>query len=401
MVELLRALVGDGERPLTGISVAWMRGESSVSRAWAGWRTVGAEHPVGSLAMDAHTLYRVGSISKLAVALAALRLHEARVLDLDEDLSPRLRAVLRHPGYPGVSITPRLLLSHRSGLADRGVALPFADGDAMRRTLASPAVWGQEAPGRSFRYSNLGYVVLATAMEAAARLPFESLMQRWLFETIAFTGRFLPSSLQPEQRDNLSVLYRRPTGSARWQPQFDQNAFAPAPPLPPPGENASVYAPHGGLRASVPDLARLARVFMQQGRWEGRRILSADSLATMLNPHWMAGGPEAGEAVAGLFRGWGLGVQIFRDQSEGRSGDRLHPAGGWTGYGHLGAAYGLHAGLLFSPGEGSRLPWGVVYVINGTSQAAAETPGQHSSFLRVEERLLERLLDAVAAMRGS
>ncbi len=398
MVELLRALIVDAERPLTGISVAWMRGESRVSRAWAGWRTLGLEHPQGSLPLDANTLFRVASLSKVALAVAAMRLHDARVLDLDEDLSPRLRMTLRHPQFPGVAITPRLLLSHRSGLVDKA-PLPFPDGDALRRALSTPTSWGAEAPGRVFRYCNIGATVLATAMEAAARMPFEALMQRWLFDPIAFSGRYLTSSLRPEQRDNLSTLYRRSHGSKSWSPQFDQVATSAAPALPAAGENASVYAPHGGLRATVPDLSRLTRLLMQQGRWEGRKLLSAEGMEELLKPHWQLGGEVPGETAGGLFRGWGLGLQVFRDQVDGRAGDRLHPAGGWTAHGHVANAYGLHAGLMFSPHEGAHAPWGLVYVINGTSQAAAESPGQHSSFNRSEERLLERLLDTIASTR--
>lgn len=403
VVEVLRALVGDLERPLSGISVAWLQGESRVSRAWAGWRTVGADHPVGSQAIEAGTLFRIASISKLALTLAMLRLHDAHVLDLDDDLAGTLKWNLRHPRHGATPITPRLLLTHRSGLLDTA-SLPLPDGDALRRTASATTSWGAEAPGRYFRYSNFGYVMLATAMEAAARMPFDALMQRWLFDPLGMSCRYNPGSLSPAQREQLATLYRKPDRSAVWVPQFDRSADLPA--TAPAGaaaqaigENASVHSPHGGLRISMLDLARMTKLLMQQGRWEGRRMISGDAFEQLLRPHWTAGAESPGDSAGGLFRSWSLGLQRFTDRFDAQGGDRLHPDGGWQAHGHLGSAYGLLSGLLCQPAIGNQPAWGLIYVINGTSQGAAETPGRHSSLRRSEERVIETLLNVLAASR--
>ncbi len=397
-VELLRALITDLERPLTGASLAWMHGDGRVSRAWAGWRTLSADHPSGSLPLEAQSLFRIASISKLALALAVLRLHDARLLDLDADLSTWLRHPLRHPRFPNTPVTARLILSHRSGLLD--TTLPLADGDSFRRALTQPANWGAEEPGRLFRYSNLAYAVLATAMESAARQPFDALMQRWLLDPLGMSARYSPTALTPVQRDQLATLYRKPDRNPQWQAQMDMRGdaghpFATASALAAIGENASVHSPQGGLRSSVPDLCRIARLLMQQGRWEGRRLLSGDSMAQLIRPHWTWGPDSPGETAGGLMRSWGLGCQRFTDTNDARGGDRLHSRGGIRAFGHLGSAYGLHSGLLFNTSDNADLNWGVVYVVNGTSQGAQESAGVYSSLRRFEERLLEILLEFV------
>src|SRR5690606_22111793 len=61
---------------------------------------------------------RVASISKLVVAIGVLRLVEEGTLDLDADVSELLGWPLRHPEFPDVPISLRLLLSHTSGLTD-------------------------------------------------------------------------------------------------------------------------------------------------------------------------------------------------------------------------------------------------------------------------------------------
>ena len=65
------------------------------------------------------------SISKLVTATLALQACERGLLRLDENINTYLPAACRvhHPSYPGVAITPRHLLTHRSGLNDDERAL--------------------------------------------------------------------------------------------------------------------------------------------------------------------------------------------------------------------------------------------------------------------------------------
>ncbi len=400
---LLRALVTDPDQPVTGVSVAWMQGNKPALRAWAGWRSVGLEHPQGSLPVDAQTFFRVASLAKLAQALACLRLHEAGLLPLDEDLSATWGRELRHPLHPQVPITARLLLSHRSGLVDRG-GLPLASGDALRQALADPSHWNPDEPGRHFRYSNFGSAVLGTVMEAAAGQSYDALMRHWLFEPLGVQAAFATAALTSSQRHQLATLYRRPEGSLRWLPQADARGepphpFATATALAAVGENASVHSPQGGMRINLPGLVRLAQLIMFEGRWEGHTLLSKPSMLELTRPQWTHSSLSPGETVGGLFRSWTVGLQRFTDVFDAQGGDRLHSKGGVTALGHLGFAYGLHAGLLVLPAQPGREARGLVYVINGTSQAAAESNGRHSSFRRVEERIIETLLNVLGAPR--
>jgi CubicO group peptidase (beta-lactamase class C family) len=368
-------------------------------RAWAGWKQVAPEHPAGSLPIGADTLFRVASISKLAQALACMRLHEAGLLRLDEDLAALWGDALRHPLHPHLPITARLLLTHRSGLLDR-VSLPLASGDVLRRTLTDRTQWGPEEPGRMFRYSNLGCAVLATVMETAAGEPYDRLMQHRLFEPLGLRARFSTAALTPADRNKLATLYRRPLTSESWVPQADlpgepPHAFATPAALAAIGENASVHSPAGGLRASMDDLLRIAQLLMAQGQWEGRQLISRQGMTEMLQPHWTWSAQSPGETLGGLFRSWCLGMQRFTDTHDALGGDRLAPRGGATAVGHVGMAYGLFSGLMVLPPKGRQPARGLVYVINGTSQGAAEAVGRHSSFRRCEERVIEKLLEVL------
>ena len=134
-------------------------------------RSISADDPV-----------RVASISKLVTAIGAMRLVEQGKLDLDADLSPLLGWQLRHPAFPDTPITLRLLLSHRAGLTDAAgyYAIPL-DG-SLRDTTDDPRAWDDaHAPGTFFRYTNLNFAVVASAMERATGERFDKLMQRLVF----------------------------------------------------------------------------------------------------------------------------------------------------------------------------------------------------------------------------
>jgi len=63
------------------------------------------------------TIYHIASTSKLVTSVALLQLYEQNILDIDKDINIYLPFFVRNPNYPDKIITPRLLLTHRSGLA--------------------------------------------------------------------------------------------------------------------------------------------------------------------------------------------------------------------------------------------------------------------------------------------
>src|SRR3954462_11593255 len=125
---------------------------------------------------------RIASITKLHVALGVMRLVEAGKLDLDRDVSDYLGWKLRNPAFPDTPITLRLLLSHRSSIRDGVDYWLIPATGRIEQTLRDPKAWDAEhPPGRYFQYSNLGFPVIATVMEAATGERFDRLMQRLVF----------------------------------------------------------------------------------------------------------------------------------------------------------------------------------------------------------------------------
>ena len=119
-----------------------------------------------------------------------MRLVEQGKLDLDEDVSGHLGWTLRNPAFPDRPITLRLLLSHRSSLRD-GISYALPLGTTVQQAVAAPEAWDQEhPPGSFFRYSNLGFPVVASVMEQATGERFDRLMERLVLKPLELDACF-------------------------------------------------------------------------------------------------------------------------------------------------------------------------------------------------------------------
>ncbi|WP_164845908.1 serine hydrolase domain-containing protein [Inhella crocodyli] len=369
--------------PLAGLAVRLRQGGTLRFEGQYGLRRLHDE----ARPMVADAVFRIASVTKLAVALAALRLHEAGRLPLEADLGRLLG--LRHPQHPRQRITPRHLLTHTSGLRD-AADLPPRSGAELRQRLADPATWGSPAPGAFFSYCNLAFVLLGTAMEAATGQRLDALMHEWLFEPLGMDVQLDPAALRPDQRQRVATLYRH-DGMA-WQAQADAepadaDLVPRAGPGYVPGECASALGPQGGLRASLPELDKLAQCLRQHAHG----LLRPATFAELARAHWQHPA-QPGDTMNGLMRSWGLGVQRFGTARDAAGGDHLRPDRALSAIGHLGEAYGLLSGLLVGPARGDDPGWTLLYAINGTPNEALAARGHYNSFSPWEEALLRNVL---------
>lgn len=327
---------------------------------------------------------RIASITKLHVALGVIRLVEQSRLDLDEDVSGHLGWTLRNPAFPDRPITLRLLLSHRSSLRDdSGYALPL--GMTVREAVASPEAWDREhPPGSFFRYSNLGFPVVASVMEKATGERFDRLMERLVLKPLALDACFNWTTCSDSKVAKAAVLYA-PDGKAV---RDDLNGTRPDCAAVPDsnggcdlsgyslGSNGALFSPQGGLRISVRDLAKVGGLLLRRGRLpDGSRFLSESGLAEMERLHWRFDGSN-GESDGNFYCGYGLAVQILA-----RCAPNDDPfADGKPRFGHAGDAYGLRSGLWIDRSTGR----GIAYFATGLGD---DPPQGRSAYRAMEEWL--------------
>src|SRR5688500_3210268 len=228
---------------------------------------------------------RIASISKLVVAIGAMRLVEQGKLDLDADVSAGLGWPLRHPAYPTPPITLRLLLTHRSGLTDAAGYYDVPLDGSLRDILDDPRAWDTEhAPGSYFRYTNLNFPLVATLMENATGERFDRLMDRLVLRPLGIAGCYNWDSCSEASAARAVVLYDKDGAAVR----DDHNGAKPTCSTNrardgscdlsrwKAGANGALFSPQGGLRISANGLAIIGRLLLGQGEVDGVRLLSPE-----------------------------------------------------------------------------------------------------------------------------
>ncbi|SFV17774.1 serine hydrolase domain-containing protein [Pseudoduganella namucuonensis] len=388
----LAAVVEDGRRPLSGLSVLAIRDGKVVYERQFGLRRVATAEPV-----TAATLFRIASISKMATTLGLMRLVEEGRLDLDADAGPHLGFPLRNPHFPQRAVTLRHLLTHTSSLRDD--AGYFWGADTRLADVFAPggAMWASGAgPGGYFSYSNLNWGVIGTLMERVTGERFDRLMKRLLLAPLGLRGGYNTAEFTAEEVANTATLYRkRGTDTETWDPSgpwiAQADDFGAKPPAAPPGlaryavgGNGTLFSPTGGLRISAADLGGIMLMLMNKGEHEGKRILKPETIALMFSEQWTHKEGN-GDTLRGLYHGWGLGAQRFID-TPGR-GNRLVQGGGFGAAGHLGEAYGLVSTFAVDLDRRN----GLVSLIGGLGTDPELYPGQYSALVRSEELILTAL----------
>lgn len=373
-------------QPVAEVRVAFdRRGETSV--AVRGLADIAADRPV-----TPDDPVRVASISKLVTAIAVLRLVDAGTLDLDADVSQLLGWRLRHPRFPDVPITLRMLLSHRTGIVD-GVEYVLPLDAELAPVLADAKAWDAvHAPGTWFAYANLNLPVVASVVERATGERFDRAMQRLVFAPLGIEACYNWASCSPDVAARAVVQYRggKPT-------KDDHHGRAPACPVEPArdgtcdlsrwraGRNGAMFSPQGGLRISARGLATIGRMLLRRGRTDRGRLLSPRAFATLTTPLWTwdgTNGDTGSDATTGAKQGgflcrYGLAVTFLATPTTGCRDD---PFGdGRRRLGHAGDAYGLRSGLWVDLKRGT----GVAYFATDVAVEASA----RSAFTPTEERL--------------
>jgi len=235
---------------------------------------------------DEDTVFLVGSIQKVFVAISILQLYEEGLIGLDDDVNTYMPFSIRHPEYPDTPITIRMLLSHRSGL-DATLPSEFAydwggdnplewtrsfPEDLVNLTLIqwlelnldedgglySPSHWVKE-PGTGYSYSNNGYKILMCILE---RVTSQSI-QDYMDENI-----FTPLQMEHTGFDCLEFKDEHATPHTR---KYGNNTNIPL----------TVWNGRYMLRSSASDMGNLMMALMNDGVYEDVQILESETLQLM------------------------------------------------------------------------------------------------------------------------
>lgn len=257
-----------------GMSIAVSRGDEVLLERAYGLADISA----GRTATTA-SLYRLGAVSGQFTAAMVLRLVDKGVLGLADPIGRHLTTGLR-PEWRALTIEQ--LLGHTAGLPP-DVKREGGPGDAV--STADMIAWAARdtlrfAPGTSFGYSRVGYLLLAALLEKQHGQPYEAALrddiaQPFGLRSLGWCGDPRRDTLVTATYQDISVDERKPT--ADMHPTRSLGS--------------------GGLCATARDLAAWNRAL------HGGRVLSPASYAAMTTGRPGAGGPPV--------NGWG--IQVHND----------------------------------------------------------------------------------------
>ena len=122
--------------------------------AVAEYYNYGSADKSGKKPVTADTVFRAASLSKLIDAMAVMKLSEEGRMDIDADTGYYLGYRVRSPKYPDTVITPRMLMTHTSGIVDSGTFLnEHAPGSSSSPASRSRAATTSILFPNSFRIS--------------------------------------------------------------------------------------------------------------------------------------------------------------------------------------------------------------------------------------------------------
>ena len=329
---------------------------------------------------------RVASISKMVVAIGVMRLVDQGKLDLSSDVSRWLGWPLRNPSFADRPITLGMLLSHTSSIREHDDNYVIPLGGSLREVMADPKNWDpQHGPGDEyFAYVNMNYPIIASIIEQVTGERFDRWMHRNVLQPMKLDACFnwptcsgaaiaraveLDSPDGKPLKDDLHgqrpacpvfVKDGEPCDLNRWKL----------------GENGSLFSPQGGLRISARGLATIGRMLLGGGTLDGVRILSPQSVETLLTQVWRFDGRN-GVTEGGFYCSAGNGTHQIPNPLPGCADDL--GTNGAVLVGHAGDAYGLKSGLWIDRRRGR----GIAYFVTGVADPAPKAPGSAYSAAEV------------------
>jgi uncharacterized protein YbbC (DUF1343 family)/CubicO group peptidase (beta-lactamase class C family) len=256
--------------------------------------------------MTEDTIFDAASLTKVvACAPAVMLLVERGRVKLDD---PAQTYIPEFQGEGREAITVRQMMTHTSGL--RGDIETSSDWRGQRvavrkaceEKLLSP-------PGTAFVYSDINYFLLGEIVQRVSGMPLERFVARELYEPLKMVDTsFLPDATRKRIAPT-EVVDGKPYRGIVHDPT---------------ARRMGGVAGHAGIFTTAADLARFARMLLNQGELDGARIFQPETVRLMTSVQT----PESLPARRGL--GW--------DIDTGYSGPRgkWFPIGsfghtGWTG----------------------------------------------------------------------
>lgn len=154
----------------------------------AGW-----ENRENKIPVNPQALFKIASVSKLYIAVAAAKLINNKILSLDKTLAdylPELNGRIENANQ----ITLRMMLQHRSGIPDfiddpklPWSNLPTNPNEFLKLVLDKPADF---KPDIRYRYSNTNYLLIGNILDKVLGYSHQQYIKKKILDTLGLTHTY-------------------------------------------------------------------------------------------------------------------------------------------------------------------------------------------------------------------
>ncbi|WP_100012743.1 serine hydrolase domain-containing protein [Lentibacillus sediminis] len=221
------------------------------------------ENPVE---MQTDTIFDLASITKVFTATAAMQLYEQGEFNLDDPVADYIPEFAQN-GKADVTI--RQLLTHTSGFP---AWIPFYR-TAETREEAYQQVFStalEHEPGTHYGYSDLNMITVAAIIEEISGERLDQYINEHITEPLGMTDTMFNPPESLKMRTAATEYQPQTDRGIVWGEVHDENAWA-----------MDGVAGHAGLFSTAQDLAVFAQMILNDGIYQGERILEAETVEIM------------------------------------------------------------------------------------------------------------------------
>jgi len=272
---LLAKAMKDWEVP--GLAVGVVENDRIVYLKGFGVKELGKPEPI-----TPHTVFALASLSKAFCAATIGLMVDEEKMAWDDPVRKHLPGFALRDPIANQTVTIRDLLNHMTGVS-RNDALWYRTNWSQRDLLAKIPKLASTLPIRTRPiYNNLMYMAAGNAAGAAAGTTWESLVTQRIFQPLGMrdTG---PTSESYQKAPDRATPHEKDDSLKNVPMEFlvcDNLGGA------------------GAVNSNAADMCQWMRMLLNQGVFEGKRILSEKSLREIMRPQAIYGSPSGGVSSA-------------------------------------------------------------------------------------------------------
>ena len=311
---------------IPGLSISIVKNNDIVWEKQLGYANI-----INNIPVDENTMFILSSISKTVTATALLQLFEEGLFNLDDDIDNYLPFNVNHPDYPLTPITFKMLLTHVSGIKDNWSVMSYYDGDSELELgyyleeylipggefYGSNSNFTNSIPGMNYSYSNIGAALIGYLVEEISNQSFNEYCNENIFEPLEMNNAYWFLS-EINNLDQVASPYQVTGGTgdscyivgcgiydesnpcfcdfacieygdccSDYEEVCGENGTGSS------SENLTEYEhygysdyPSGQLRTTSNNLAKFMSVYMNEGIYNGIRILESETIELIKTIHY-------------------------------------------------------------------------------------------------------------------